>query len=102
MTDIPDDLIERAARAMCEQEWKNVNAPGHWKRNAAADWSIPEIRGMWMQSARAALSAVGYGEIRTALEMMVAWQTEDPGDIDEWKPAMEASRSALQKARGET
>jgi hypothetical protein len=52
------------------------------------------VEGSCVECAEAAAEIT---RLREALEKMVAWQTSDPGDLDEWNSAMIAARSALRE-----
>lgn len=67
MTDIPEEIVERVARELINQEWAISNAPGNASKNAEADWSIPTIREYYCNQARTALKECGWAEMREAL-----------------------------------
>lgn len=41
-------------------------------------------------------------DLYAALALVLKWQTDDPGDLDEHGAVMDAVRAALAKARGES
>ena len=70
MTDIPDEIIERCARAIATQMIRYL-----WGTDAEIEnsWRSEKKRELLKELARAALTAVRYGEMREACELMVKW-----------------------------
>ena len=66
--DIPDEIIERCARAICRQNLISTRQPDD-------DATMAHYWKSFIPEAKAALTAVRYGEMREALEDIVEYMT---------------------------
>jgi DNA-binding transcriptional regulator PaaX len=63
MTDLPDEIVERVARAIYLSN----------NRRYGGKWDLVETKEVWLDAARASLIASGWGEMREALEKTANW-----------------------------
>lgn len=75
MSDIPDEILEKVARAICLQNLISTKQP-------TDDATMNSYWRLFVYEARAALTASGWGEMREALETMIEFSDGDMGDGD--------------------
>lgn len=107
MTDLPDEIVERVARAICRQNLLSTKQPDD-------DATMSSYWRSFIPEARASLTASGWGEMRFALLKCanaikrIGDNTGEFGSVtddrfwDDLWVAEDNARAALAAARGET